>query len=243
MDRPRRGSGGDGGGHPGAAPLIESLLAHLAGLPAALIYALLGLLAALENIFPPVPADTAVALGAFLSHRGLTSPWLVFGVTICANTASAALVYLLARRLGPRFAGTRWGKRLLPGEALLAIERKYLRWGLPAIFLCRMIPGIRAIVPPFTGLIGLPPRRALAPITIASAIWYGFVTIAGTILGAEWETMVALIAHVNRALTIGAIAALVVAGTWFFARRRTREAAGAVADRVLERVLPEDRPR
>jgi hypothetical protein len=38
-------------------------------------------LAALENIIPPVPADTAVALGAFLAGRGTLNAWAVFGIT------------------------------------------------------------------------------------------------------------------------------------------------------------------
>jgi hypothetical protein len=37
------------------------------------VYAVLGLLAAVENVLPPVPSDAAVALGAFLSHRGVTT--------------------------------------------------------------------------------------------------------------------------------------------------------------------------
>lgn len=205
------------------------------------MYAILALLAALENIFPPIPADTAVALGAFLSHRGVTTPWLVFAVTIVANTASAVAVYALARRLGPRFARTRMGRRLLPADALAALERKYLRWGLPAIFLSRMIPGIRAIVPPFTGLIGLSPRQALIPITIASAIWYAFVTIVGTVIGAEWQRMVALIAEVNRVLAVIGVVVATAAGVWLLRRWRARRVPGKVVDRVLERVLPEDR--
>jgi membrane protein DedA with SNARE-associated domain len=38
---------------------------------------------------PPVPSDAGVALGAFLSHRGLTSPPLVFLVTWSANLLGA----------------------------------------------------------------------------------------------------------------------------------------------------------
>ena len=46
----------------------------LARLPAAgRVYAVLAVLAFLENIVPTVPADVAVALGAFLSHRGTTT--------------------------------------------------------------------------------------------------------------------------------------------------------------------------
>lgn len=181
----------------------------------------LGALAALENIFPPVPADTAVALGAFLSNRGVTSPWLVFLVTIGGNTASAAAIYFAARRLGPRFAASRWGGRLLPRQALLVVEGRYLRWGMPAIFLCRLIPGVRAIVPPFTGLIGLSPARALLPIVAASALWYGFVTIAGVTLGTEWPRLVALLGNVNRWFAgVGIFAAVLLAIGIMVRRRR-----------------------
>jgi membrane protein DedA with SNARE-associated domain len=54
------------------------------------------LLAAVENVVPPVPSDAAVALGAFLSHRGLTTPAVVFLVTWTANLFGAAAVYVAA---------------------------------------------------------------------------------------------------------------------------------------------------
>lgn len=167
----------------------------------------------------------------------------MFTVTILANTASAALVYGVARRFGPRFAATGLGRRLLPADALATLERKYLRWGLPAIFLSRMIPGIRAIVPPFTGIIGLSPRRALLPIAAASAVWYGFVTVVGVVLGSEWDTMVRLLGQVNRALAVvGAVAALAIA-TGLLVRSRARRrhhqqpVTGELVDAVLQKAL------
>lgn len=248
MGRPGGRDRGDGRGHGGVPPLIHGLLSWLTGLSSGAVYSVLALLAALENIFPPIPADSAVALGGFLSHRGVTSPWGVFGVTIIANTASAALVYGLARRFGPRFAATRLGRRLLPPGTVATLERKYLRWGLPAIFLCRLLPGIRAIVPPFAGIIGLSPRRVLIPIVGASAIWYGFVTLVGVVLGAEWETMVHLLGAVNRVLALVGIGVGGIVAVWLLVRSRARRLAdrqpvtGAVVDAVLHKVLPRDRP-
>jgi len=58
----------------------------------------LALLAAVENVVPPVPSDAAVALGAFLTHRGLTTPVMVFLVTWTANLLGAAGVYFVADR-------------------------------------------------------------------------------------------------------------------------------------------------
>ena len=50
--------------------MLERLLDALAALPLAPTYLVLMVLSAVENIFPPVPADTAVALGAFLALAG-----------------------------------------------------------------------------------------------------------------------------------------------------------------------------
>jgi membrane protein DedA with SNARE-associated domain/uncharacterized tellurite resistance protein B-like protein len=187
------------------------------------VYAVLGLLAAIENVIPPVPSDAAVALGAFLSIRGLTTPFGVFMVTWVANLAGAAAVYLVARRYGRRLFATSTGRRLLAPRSLAIIEREYLRFGVVGIFISRFLPGIRAVVPPFAGLIGLSAIRTLVPMGVASAIWYGGITIVGTVIGAEWERINRIILGVNR--TLAAVAVLVVATgvIWYLRARRRRQ--------------------
>ena len=54
----------------GDARVADQFLDWVAGLPQAGVYAVLIVLSAVENVFPPVPADVAVVLGAFLSQRG-----------------------------------------------------------------------------------------------------------------------------------------------------------------------------
>lgn len=181
---------------------------------------MLGVLAAAENLIPPLPADTAVALGAFLSHRGLTTPLGVFLVVWITNSAGAAAVYFAARRYGRRFFATPTGRRLITPEAVAVIEREYLRYGLAGIFISRFLPGIRAVVPPFAGLVNLGPVRSLVPIVLASGIWYGFVTWAGSTLGAEWERIAALIGQLNRTFAIAALVLAIVGGTWWYVHRR-----------------------
>ncbi|MEK6610644.1 MAG: hypothetical protein AABZ35_06970, partial [Gemmatimonadota bacterium] len=78
------------------------MLNWLAGLPPQGIYGALALLAALENIVPPVPADLAVALGAFLAARddAPVSVTAVYIVTVVANVTSAIGMYAVARTVG-----------------------------------------------------------------------------------------------------------------------------------------------
>lgn len=185
------------------------------------MYLVIGLLAAMENIVPPVPADAAVALGAFLSHRGVTTPILVFLVTWVANVGGAIGVYFAARHFGRRFFATAAGRRLLAPEAIGVIEREYLRFGVLGIFFARFLPGIRAVVPPFAGIANLTPRRAIIPIAAASAVWYGGLTIAASVIGAEWSQISGLISGVNR--TFGVLALAVVAGGLFLFYRRRRK--------------------
>jgi membrane protein DedA with SNARE-associated domain/uncharacterized tellurite resistance protein B-like protein len=195
----------------------------------------LGVLAVVENIVPPVPADAAVLLGAFLSHRGVTNPFVVFTVVWLANTAGAVAVYLVARRYGRRLFASARGRRLLAPESMAVIEREYLRFGVAGIFFARFLPGIRAVVPPFAGIVNLSVPRTVIPVTLASGVWYGGVTILGSVLGSEWERILGILGRVNR--TLG-IAALVLVAAWavrtyIVGRRRRRERVWDAVTRAL----------
>jgi membrane protein DedA with SNARE-associated domain/uncharacterized tellurite resistance protein B-like protein len=194
----------------------------------------LALLAFLENIVPPVPADTAVALGAFLTHRGVTSLPVVYAVTLTANLAGAAGVYWAARKYGRRLFATRTGRRLLSPGALAVVEREYLRFGVLGIVLGRFLPGIRAVVPPFAGLANLGVGRALIPIGLASAVWYAAVALLGAAIGAEWRRIAALIAQLNHTLAI--VAVVVVAAAIVFIWRQRRK--GGRLWQALRRAMP-----
>jgi membrane protein DedA with SNARE-associated domain/uncharacterized tellurite resistance protein B-like protein len=173
------------------------------------VYVVLAVLAFVENIVPIVPADAAVALGAFLSHRGTTAPLAVFLVVWSANVSGAIAVYLVARRLGRPFFATPLGRRLVSPGGVARIEREYLRFGVVGIFLARFLPGIRAVVPPFAGIFGLSTWRALLPITAASAIWYGGITALGVYLGGEWEAILGALNRLNQVLAVMAVLAIV----------------------------------
>jgi membrane protein DedA with SNARE-associated domain/uncharacterized tellurite resistance protein B-like protein len=197
-------------------------LAWLSQLPPAAVYVVLALLAAVENVLPPVPSDAAVALGAFLTNRGLTTPVGVFLVTWTANLAGAAGVYYASKRYGRRLFATRTGRRLLAPRSLAIIEREYLRFGVAGIFVSRFLPGLRAVVPPFAGLVGLSPARTFIPMALASAIWYGGLIVLATLIGSNWERINQIILGINRTLGIAALVLIAVATVAYLIRRRRR---------------------
>jgi membrane protein DedA with SNARE-associated domain/uncharacterized tellurite resistance protein B-like protein len=202
---------------------MERLVAWLAELSPLTVYLVIGLSTFVENVFPPTPSDVLVALGGFLTQRSGVSPWVVWLVAWLTNLAGSVVVYLAARKYGRRFISSRLGRQLLPADAVLAMEREYLRFGIIGIFISRFLPGFRSFIAPFVGLVSLPPLRAFLPLAAASAIWYAILTWAGVRLGAEWAAISGFISHLNRTLAIIGLVAAAGLGYWLW---RSGKAAG-----------------
>lgn len=200
--------------------MLDRVLDALAALPLVPTYLVLMGLSALENVFPPVPADTAVALGAFLARRGEVSVVPLAALCWLANLASAAFTYQLGRRHGRAFFRDGWGRKVMPPGVLSALEEAYERHGSAGIFVSRFLPGLRAAVPPFAGVAGLSPARALLPAAIASALWYAFLAFAGYELAENWDAVKAIVAGTNRALGIAALVLAAAGAVWLWLRSR-----------------------
>lgn len=200
---------------------MSDLLHALLELPPAAVYGVIAALAATENVFPPVPADSAVALGAFLSAGGRVSAWAVFLVTWGANVAGASAVYGGARTAGRAFFRGPVGRRLLKPAALARLERLYARHGAWGIFASRFVPGVRAVVPPFAGIANVGVVRALVPLAVASALWYGALTLVAATLVQNLDQVARFLTGMNRvALGVVAVLALGIVLALLVRRRR-----------------------
>lgn len=173
---------------------------------------MVGGLGAIENVLPVLPADTAIGAGVFLSHYGTVSAFVVFAVVWTANVAGAAAVFAAGRRFGRPFFQGRIGQRLIAPKAMAVLERVYERHGLWGIFVSRFVPGVRAVIPPFAGVVGLSTWQALLPVAVASAIWYGTLTILVVQMAGTIEDVVRLVDRLNRGVLIGTGMLLLTAG-------------------------------
>ncbi len=78
----------------------------------------------------------------------------------------------------------------------------------------------RGVVMPFAGIAGVPPVRALVPLALASALWYGLLTYLVTALGTNLDAVLRVVARVNGALAVVALAAMLGLGLWIWRRLR-----------------------
>ena len=189
-------------------------------LPPVLIYVTIGAGAGVENVFPPVPADTFVLLGAFLAESGRADPLLVFLVTWICNVTSAVLVYRLAHRYGHGFFTTRVGHWLLRPKQLETIGIFYQRWGTPAIFVSRFLPAFRALVPVFAGVTHVPLLRVLPPLAVASALWYGTLVYLGALASRNWNAIMTFFTQFSAGLLAVASVLIVLVAAWWVRSRR-----------------------
>jgi membrane protein DedA with SNARE-associated domain len=199
---------------------MAEVLAWLAGLPPWALYVALAVTAAAENVFPPLPADTVVGVGAFIAARGQGSLLGAAASTWAGNVLGALAMYAAGRRLGSKALMARLGG----ADAEARLEVLYRRHGTWALFLSRFLPGVRAIVPPFAGALKLPFATVAVVMGVASAIWYGAIAWLGFRFGRDLETLQRLIGDATRTvgLVAAVIVALVVAVVWW---RRRRSAA------------------
>jgi membrane protein DedA with SNARE-associated domain len=199
---------------------VGGILEWLESLPVAALYGCLALIAAIENIFPPVPADTVVAFGSFLAARGHGTALGAFLATWIGNVSGAMVMYAVGRHFGADWIEARMARRG-GSEVTARLRKMYGTSGLAAIFTSRFLPGVRALVPPFAGAMKVPPVRAAVTMAIASAIWYGTVTVVAYNLGENWEKATATLGGYQRiaAIVAGAIAVLAIV-VWLVRRRR-----------------------
>jgi membrane protein DedA with SNARE-associated domain len=202
------------------------MLLWLGDLPIATLYVAMGVISAIENIFPPFPADIVVAFGSFLAARGKASPYSTFLVAWSGNIAGASFMYYVGRRYGSGAFMSRlerWGGK----NAEERLRTLYARYGMPALFISRFLPGVRALVPPFAGAMKLPPLAVGAAIALASGVWFAFITWIAYQAGEDWDVLYARILHSSKiaglaGFSLIAIVALILVARYLGRRRRAK---------------------
>ena len=200
---------------------MQGFLDWLTSVPTAALYIVLAVVSAVENVFPPLPADTVVAFGSFLAARGHGTATGAFLTTLTGNLSGAMAMFAVGRRYG----AVRVERRLGSGSSASRLHALYGRYGMFALFVSRFLPGVRALVPPFAGALRLPPTRVAIVIGSASAIWYGLITFLAFRVGSDWETMRAhLQIWSGRIVIVAAAVAFAGVMAWLLLRRRTESA-------------------
>ncbi|SEL67864.1 membrane protein DedA, SNARE-associated domain [Roseivivax marinus] len=169
-------------------------------------YAAAAFLMFFENVFPPVPSEIVMPLAGFIANRDGMSLILMIAAGSIGSLAGAVLWYYLGAWIGLERLKTfarKYGRwlTLTPGE-IDAADAWFDKHGGKAVFIGRLVPGVRTFISVPAGLSGMPLGKFMVYTTAGTVIWTAFLTIAGWFLGRNYEAVSGWLAPVSNVVIV-----------------------------------------
>lgn len=150
-------------------------------------YVGIALLMCLENVFPPIPSELIMPLAGYMSAQDKLS---FAGIVIAgmAGSVSGALpLYYLGSKLGEervKAFADHYGRWLtVSRQDLDRAKRWFDRHGGAAVFLCRLVPGVRSLISIPAGITRMSLAVFLAYTAVGTALWAALLAYLGFYLG------------------------------------------------------------
>lgn len=165
------------------------------------------LLTLLETVFPPIPSELIMPLAGYLAARGEMSLWGAVLAGTLGSLAGALFLYWVGRKLGEQrlmdFADRhgRW-LTLSRGDIERASEW-FARRGGWAVFVCRLIPGLRSLISIPAGIHAMPLLPFVAFTAAGSLAWTALLVYLGYLLGSNFEQVGEWVSPISTAVVGG----------------------------------------
>ncbi|MEU4657119.1 DedA family protein [Streptomyces sp. NPDC023723] len=183
--------------------------------PAAAVYAVVGLVIGLESLGIPLPGEIILVSAALLSSQhGAIDPVILGACATAGAVIGDSIGYAIGRKGGrPLLA---WLGRKFPrhfGEAHVATaERSFTKWGMWAVFFGRFIALLRIFAGPLAGVLHMPYWKFLIANVLGGIVWAGGTTAVIYYVGVVAESWLKRFSWLGlvAAVLIGAISMLVL---------------------------------
>ncbi len=183
----------------------------------------IGLLMFMENLFPPIPSELIMPLAGFTVSKGALNFQYAVLAGVVGTVIGAIPWYYAGKQLGEariRRMADRYGKWLtISGDDIDQANRWFDRRGVLAVFLCRLVPGVRTLISLPAGINAMPIGVFLLYSTIGTTLWCLLLTYAGYALGQNYGLVEQYLGPVSKYILIGLLLAF---GIWVW-RRRTQK--------------------
>ena len=150
----------------------------------------IAVLTLLENLFPPIPSELVIPLAGFVAARGDLQLPIVIVAGSVGSLAGATVWYVIGKRVGEqrlRKWVDRHGRWLTLGAADVDRAQEWFRrHGAAAVFIGRLIPGVRTFVSLPAGFSSMPLAPFLLYSALGTAIWTTALAYAGVLLQANF---------------------------------------------------------
>lgn len=184
-----------------------------------------GVLIALENVFPPLPSEVILPFAGFSAARGDIDPVLAWVAATVGAVVGAWVLYAVGALVGydtlHRLAGKRWFLLFSQGD-LRRGEHFFDRHGTKVVLLGRFVPFLRSVVSVPAGLDRMPLGRFTLLTALGSGAWNALFLYLGYRLEERWEQVQTWLQPIGTGVLVA-----VVLGLLALAVRRARHRATA----------------
>lgn len=189
-------------------------------------YVGIGLLMFLENLFPPIPSELIMPLAGFTAAQGKMNFGLAVIAGVIGTMVGALPWYYAGKFLGEerlRNLADRYGKWMaLSGKDIDKANYWFQKHGGRAVFLCRLVPGVRTVISLPAGISEMPMLSFLLYSTVGTTLWILFLTALGYFLGNNYYLVDDYLGPVSKFVLIGLLGAFIF---WVFKRKQKLRAA------------------
>lgn len=149
-----------------------------------------GLLIALENVFPPLPSELILPFAGFAAERGDLNIVLAWVAATIGALVGALVLYGVGAVVGydrlHDLAGKRWFL-LLGQRDLERGSRLFERYEAPIILGGRCVPLVRSVVSIPAGIARMPLARFCLYTAIGAGLWNALFIYLGSVVGDNYE--------------------------------------------------------
>lgn len=147
----------------------------------------------LENVLPPIPSELIMPFAGFAAARGDLHPLGAAAAGAAGSLAGTLPWYWAGRRVGSerlkRWA-TRHGRWLtVSPEDIDSACRWFRRRGAAAVFLGRLVPGVRSLISAPAGIAAMPFLQFILWSAIGSLLWAGALCALGFWLEGHYDVV------------------------------------------------------
>ena len=185
-------------------------------------------LIAIENVFPPIPSEVILLFGGFMTTYSKLN---IIGVII-ASTLGSLLGALILYYIGKILNKERL-KKIVRGKTgkILRLKEKDIdkadEWfdakGNKTVFFCRFVPILRSLISIPAGMSEMEMSKFLIYTAVGSAIWNTVLTISGSIVGDNWESIVDIFDKYSHITLIALIILFIIFTIYYFKKRSNKK--------------------
>ncbi len=178
-------------------------------------YIAIAFLMFLENVFPPIPSELIMPLAGFTAARGDLNLVIAIVAGSIGSLFGAILWYYVGVWMGAERL-KKWSARhgrwltLTPEEVDRTLDW-FDRHGGKAVFIGRLVPGVRTLISVPAGVAGMSLTKLVFYSAVGTGLWTALLAGAGYVLESQYEKVETWVNPVSNAV----LAVLVV---WYVYR-------------------------